>query len=133
MSFFQQTLECGVVLHRSTKLFRFHSMKLLAAPLFVFVIGLTATRAADEAPKLVKVLRNYHDVLGVIPREMNADDARNWSQTEKDMANIILQRRLVDEKRPVAFRIRAEPIEAWPGLTVWCPLPSEEGYPIRMF
>jgi hypothetical protein len=108
-------------------------MRVPASPVFALVIGLTALRGADEAPKPVKVLRNYHDVLGVIPREMNVDDARNWSQTEKDMANLFLQRKLVDEKHPVAFRIRAEPIEAWPGLTVWCPLPSEEGYPIRMF
>lgn len=101
-------------------------MKTILTALLLIISGLPASRAEEP-------VRSYHDLLAVIPKEMNPDFARNWSQSEKDVANKIIKEKIVDAKRRASLRIRAEPVEAWPGLTLWCPLPSEEGYPIRFF
>jgi len=108
-------------------------MKAFLTLSFVLVACFSSGFAADLADKEAKPVKSYRDVLAVIPREMDPHNARHWTKAEKDVANLIIKKKLIATNRRVALRIRAEAVEAWPGLTLWANLPADEGYPIRMF
>ncbi len=81
----------------------------------------------------VKPIHTHQDVLAVIPRELEAENARHWSPAEKEVANILFRKKLVDAKRPAVMRFKVHGVEAWPTMKVWSHLPADEGYAIRTF
>ena len=107
---------------------------LFALVLIIACHGATiSAEDAATAPSKEPTLRTYQDVLGIIPKELEPQDARHWSQAQREVANGILKKKLVEGRRTAAFRLRAEQVEGWPGLTLWANFPADEGYPIRFF
>lgn len=111
-------------------------MKLIPS-LFVFALAqVSFLQAADPAPtkmKEAKPLRTYLDFLAVIPRDMETENARNWSEAQKEVANGLLKKKLVDPRRPAQMRFKVRGVDFWGRFVVWSHLPADEGYSIRVF
>lgn len=119
-------------------------MKMMLPFCFVLICGSTAIGAGapkgdqskpgdEKAVKAQRPVRNYHDVLAVIPKDLEPGNARHWSQPEKDVANIILKKKLVDVKRPASMKLRVADVSSWQTMTPWSHIPNDEGYAIRVF
>jgi hypothetical protein len=92
--------------------------------------------AADDAaakPKQPKPLRRYQDFLAVIPKDMEPENARNWTEAQKEVANGLLKKKLVDTKRPAKMRFKVRGVDFWERFVVWSYLPNDEGYHVRVF
>jgi len=100
----------------------------LASPVF-----LRAADAAQAETGKSKPLRSYHDFLAAIPKDMEPWDARNWTAAQKEVANGILKKKLVDAKRPVRMRFKVHGVDFWGRFVLWSHLPADEGYAIRIF
>lgn len=121
-------------------------MKLLLSLICFVVAGLAAAYAVEPIviksalpaktlplkPKLPPV-RTYHDVLSVIPQDMEPGNASRWGQSEKDVANIILKKKLTDVGRAVSMKVRVSEVSDWGRMIVWATLENDEGYAIRVF
>lgn len=93
-------------------------------------------QAADPVPeksKPAKALRTYHDFLAVIPKDMEPENARRWTDAQKEVANGLLKKKLVEAKRPATMRFKVRGVDFWGRFVVWSHLPSDEGYYIRVF
>lgn len=92
--------------------------------------------AADPAPAKVKPpkpLRTYRDFLVVIPKDMEPENARHWTDAQKEVANGLLKQKLVQVKRPAQMRFKVRGVDHWERFVVWGNLPADEGYSIRIF
>lgn len=93
--------------------------------------------AADPIPptktKQPRALRTYRDFLAAIPKELDPENARNWTDAEKEVANGLLKKKLVDAKRPAKMRLKVRGVDFWGRFVVWGDLPADEGYHIRLF
>ncbi|MCP5558131.1 MAG: hypothetical protein H7A55_10300 [Verrucomicrobiaceae bacterium] len=113
-------------------------------------MGHAGHAAAAEAPIVVKAaipakpptpravlkplpVRTYRDVLAVLPREMEPQNARGWSAAEKEVANIIMKKKLVDTARPAVMKLRVSDVSDWGRMILWATVENEEGYAIRVF
>ena len=92
-----------------------------------------ALAKADPAAKSLKPVRTYRDVLAVIPKDLEPEDARHWSAAQKEVANGLLKKKLVDTQRPARMRFKVHGVDSWQTMTVWSELPADEGYAIRVF
>lgn len=125
-------------------------MKLPSLLLCLFSLVANAALAADGPGVVVKPaipakpaaprpvlkplpVRTYRDVLAVLPREMEPQNARAWSAAEKEVANIIMKKKLVDTARPALMRLRVSEVSDWGRMIVWATVENEEGYAIRVF
>ena len=111
-------------------------MKLTSILLLLALSTASFLRAADPAPvpaKAVKPLRTYPDFLAVIPKDLEPENARKWSDAQKEVANGLLKKKLVDAKRPAQMRFKVRGVDFWGRFVVWTHLPSDEGYSIRVF
>lgn len=84
-------------------------------------------------PKSVRPVRTYKDVLAVLPKDLEPENARDWSEAQKEVANGILKKNLVDRQRPMTMRFKVHGVDHWGRFTVWSHLPADEGYAIRVF
>lgn len=92
--------------------------------------------AADPAPakpKEPKPLRTYRDFLAVIPKDLEPENARKWSDAQKEVANDLFKQKLVETKRPAQMRFKVRGVDHWGRFVVWSYLPNDEGYHIRVF
>jgi hypothetical protein len=80
-----------------------------------------------------KPLASYQDFLAVLPKDMEPENARNWNEAEKEVANGLLKKKLVDTKRPARMQFKVRGVDFWGRFTVWSYLPNDEGYVIRVF
>lgn len=83
--------------------------------------------------KAAKPLRTYHDFLSVIPKDLEPEDARHWTDARKEVANGLLKKKLVEAKRPAKMRFKVRGVDFWERFVVWGVLPSDEGYDVRVF
>lgn len=88
---------------------------------------------ANAKLKEPKPLRTYHDFLAVIPKDLEPENARAWSDAQKEVANGLLKKKLVEAKRPARVRFKVHGVDFWNRLVVWGVLPADEGYHIRIF
>lgn len=97
--------------------------------------GIIQLHAADPIPAKAepKPLRTYQDFLAVIPKEMEPENARNWSDAEKEVANGLMKKKLIDAKRPAQMRFKVRGVDFWGRFVVWSYLPNDEGYYVRVF
>lgn len=110
-------------------------MKLVPILLLAFASA-CFLHAADPAPvktKTPKPLRTWQDFLAVIPKDMEPENARNWTDAQKEVANGLLKTKLVDVKRPATMRFKVRGVDFWERFVVWSYLPNDEGYYIRVF
>ncbi len=89
--------------------------------------------AAPVQPKEPKALRTYRDFLAVIPKDLEPEKARHWSDAQKEVANGLLKKKLVEAKRPARVRFKVHGVDFWGRFVVWGVLPADEGYHIRIF
>lgn len=93
--------------------------------------------AADPIPpsktQQPRPLRTHRDFLAAIPKELEPENARNWTDAEKEVTNGLLKRKLVDTKRPAKMRLKVRGVDFWGRFVVWGDLPADEGYHIRLF
>lgn len=111
-------------------------MKLTPALLLLSLASACPLNAADDAAaqrKQPKPLRSYQDFLAVIPKDMEPENARNWSDAQKEVANGLLKKKLVDTKRPATMRFKVRGVDFWERFVVWSYLPNDEGYHVRVF
>lgn len=111
-------------------------MKLTPLFLLLALAPACLLHAADEAPakaKKPKPLRSYQDFLAVIPKDMEPENARNWSEAQKEVANGLLKKKLVEAKRPAQMRFKVRGVDFWERFVVWSYLPNDEGYHVRVF
>jgi len=111
-------------------------MKLAHALLLVSFTFAGFLHAADPAPaknKAAKPLRTFQDFLAVIPKDLEPENARNWSDAQKEVANGLLKKKLVDAKRPAKMRFKVHGVDFWGRFVLWSHLPADEGYAIRVF
>jgi hypothetical protein len=111
-------------------------MKLMSILLLLALAPACVLDAADPAPakpKAPKPLRTYHDFLAAIPKDLEPENARNWTDAQKEVANGLLKTRLVDTKRPAQMRFKVRGVDFWGRFVVWTHLPADEGYTIRVF
>ena len=104
--------------------------------LAVVPVGQPEVRPAglpDKPAMIMKPVRNYRDVLAVIPKDLEPENARHWSAAQKEVANGLLKKKLVDTRRPATLRFKVHGVDSWPTMTVWSHLPADEGYSIRVF
>lgn len=94
---------------------------------------LNAAEDTPAKPKEPKPLRTYRDFLAVIPKDMEPENARDWSDAQKEVANGLLKKKLVDAKRPAQMRFKVRGVDFWGRCVVWTYLPNDEGYHIRVF
>jgi hypothetical protein len=94
---------------------------------------MNAAEDAPAKPKEPKPLRTYRDFLAVIPKDMEPENARNWTDAQKEVANSLLKKKLVDTKRPAQMRFKVRGVDHWGRFVVWSYLPTDEGYYIRVF
>ncbi len=105
----------------------------------ILLLALASTcflHAADPAPaktKEPKPLRTYRDFLAVIPKDMEPENARKWSDAQKEVANGLFRQKLVETKRPAQMRFKVRGVDFWGRCVVWTYLPADEGYNIRVF
>lgn len=64
---------------------------------------------------------------------MEPENARNWSDAQKEVANGLLKKKLVDAQRPATMRFKVRGVDFWERFVVWSYLPNDEGYHIRVF
>lgn len=83
--------------------------------------------------KEVRALRTYGDFLAVIPKDLEPENARHWTEAQKEVANGLLKKRLVEAKRPAQMRFKVRGVDHWERFVVWGIPPSDEGYYIRIF
>jgi hypothetical protein len=96
--------------------------------------GAEASKSAEAAvEKKPKPVSTYRDVLAVIPKEMEPWNARQWSQSDRDVANTIIQKKIVDARRPASMKLRVGDVADWGRMTLYCEISNDEGYPIRVF
>ncbi|MDZ4401214.1 hypothetical protein [Prosthecobacter sp.] len=111
-------------------------MKLTPVLLLLALAPVCFLHAADPVPaksKEPKPLRTYRDFLAVIPKDLEPENARNWSEAQKEVANGLFKKKLVDAKRPARMRFRVHGVDFWGNFVVWSHLSSDEGYSIRVF
>jgi hypothetical protein len=109
-------------------------MKLLLFILAVFTsVPLHSAEPVGESKKQPKPICSYRDVLSVIPKDLEPDKAREWSPAQKEVANGLLKKKLVEAKRPMRLRFKVHGVDFWERFTVWSHLPADEGYAIRVF
>lgn len=111
-------------------------MKRIFALLLLALAPVWFLHAADPAPvktKASKPLRSYRDFLAVIPKDLEPENARHWSEAQKEVANGLLKTKLVDAKRPVKMRFKVRGVDFWERFVVWSYLPNDEGYYVRVF
>lgn len=97
---------------------------------------LHAASPSSDPPKPArppKALRSYRDFLAVIPKDLEPENARRWSEAQKEVANGLLKKKLVETKRPVTMRFKVRGVDFWERFVVWSHLPADEGYAIRVF
>ncbi|MES2595357.1 MAG: hypothetical protein V4662_08480 [Verrucomicrobiota bacterium] len=90
------------------------------------------TKSTSKA-KPVRQVRSYRDILAALPPELEPENARNWTAAQKEVANGILKKKLVDAQRPMTMRFKVHGVDHWGRFTVWSHLPADEGYAIRVF
>lgn len=90
-------------------------------------------KPAQAKPREVKPLRTYGDFLAVIPKDLEPENARHWTDAQKEVANGLLKKKLVDTKRPAKMRFKVKGVDHWERFVVWGLLPADEGYNIRVF
>jgi hypothetical protein len=111
-------------------------MKLIPTLRLLALAQACLLHAADPAPakmKEAKPLCTHLDFLAVIPRDMEPENARNWSEAQKEVANGLLKKKLVDARRPAQMRFKVRGVDFWGRFVVWSHLPADEGYYIRVF
>lgn len=81
----------------------------------------------------MKPLRTYGDFLAVIPKDLEPENARHWSEAQKEVANGLLKKKLVETKRPARMRFKVRGVDHWERFVVWGLLLADEGYHIRVF
>ena len=111
-------------------------MKLTPLLLLLALAPACFLHAADPAPakpKEPKPLRSYRDFLAVIPKDMEPENARKWSDAQKEVANGLFKKKLVETKRPAQMRFKVRGVDHWGRFVVWSYLPADEGYYIRVF
>ena len=111
-------------------------MKLTPALLLLSLASaclLNAAEGAPTKPKGPKPLRTYQDFLAVIPKDMETENARNWTDAQKEVANGLLKKKLVDTKHPAKMRFKVRGVDFWERFVVWSYLPNDEGYHVRVF
>jgi hypothetical protein len=104
--------------------------------LLLALVSVCLLQAADPVPvktKAPKPLRSYHDFLAVIPKYLEPENARKWTDSQKEVANGLLKQKLVDAKRPARMRFKVRGVDFWGRFVVWSYLPNDEGYFIRAF
>jgi|GEM_PF-1181063 hypothetical protein len=108
-------------------------------PLTLLLLALAQAcflHAADPAPARIKepkALRTHQDFLAVIPKDLEPENARNWTDAQKEVANGLLKKKLVDARRPAQMRFKVRGVDYWGRFVVWSHLPADEGYFIRVF
>ncbi|MCX6857025.1 MAG: hypothetical protein NTV80_19210 [Verrucomicrobia bacterium] len=105
----------------------------LVSLLVAAMVANTLPGAEPVQVKAVKPLRTYHDFIAVIPKDLEPEQARNWSEAQKEVANGILKKKLVDTKRPAVMRFKVHGVDFWGRFVLWTHLPADEGYSIRVF
>jgi hypothetical protein len=104
---------------------------------FLSMAALAGTLAGAEPfqtkPNQVRPVRTYQDFLAALPKDLEPENARNWSDAQKEVANGIFKKKLVDTKRPVRMRFKVRGVDFWGRFVVWTHLASDEGYYIRVF
>lgn len=111
-----------------------HAKLLLGILSAAMLIGtLPAAEPAPPQPRPVRPVRTYRDVLAALPRELEPENARHWSEAQKEVATGILKKKLVDTQRPMKMRFKVHGVDHWGRFTVWSHLPADEGYSIRVF
>lgn len=115
-------------------------MKLAPILLLLSLASAFCLKAADDVapkpkpkPKPPVPLRTYADFLAVIPKDMEPENARNWTDAQKEVANGLLKKKLVDTKRPAKMRFKVRGVDFWGRFVVWSYLPNDEGYFVRVF
>lgn len=111
-------------------------MKLTPVLLLLALAPVCFLHAAEDAPtkpKEPKPLRSYPDFLAVIPKDMEPENARKWSDAQKEVANGLLKKKLVEAKRPTQMRFKVRGVDFWERFVVWSYLPNDEGYHVRVF
>lgn len=112
-------------------------MNSMSALLLLALVSASFLNAAEAdpkpEPKAVKVLRAYGDFLAVIPKDLEPENARHWSDAQKEVANGLLKKKLVETKRPAKMRFKVKGVDHWERFVVWGLLPADEGYYIRVF
>lgn len=104
------------------------------ALIFLALASACLLPAAEPAKaKPVKPLRTLGDFLAVIPKDLEPENARNWTEAQKEVANGLLKTKLVDTKRPARMRFKVRGVDFWERFVVWSYLPNDEGYHIRVF
>ncbi|MGV3659612.1 MAG: hypothetical protein ACO1TE_05495 [Prosthecobacter sp.] len=88
---------------------------------------------APAKPKEAKPLRRYGDFLAVIPKDLEPENARHWTDAQKEVASGLLKKKLVETKRPARMRFKVRGVDFWERFVVWGLLPADEGYYIRVF
>lgn len=96
-------------------------------------LALHGAEPRGEGKKPAKLIRGYRDVLAVIPKDLEPEKAREWSPAQKEVANWLLKKKVVDVRRPVRMRFKVHGVDFWGRFTVWSHLPADEGYAIRVF
>jgi hypothetical protein len=89
------------------------------------------SRAAQR--KEPKPLRSYPDFLAVIPKDLEPENARNWSDAQKEVANGLLKKKLVDTNARRRCASKCAAWTFWERFVVWSYLPNDEGYYVRVF
>lgn len=89
--------------------------------------------AEPVKPKPGKPLHTFGDFIAVIPKDLEPENARNWTEAQKEVANGLLKKKLVDAKRPAQMRFKVHGVDFWGRFVVWSHLPADEGYAIRVF
>jgi hypothetical protein len=112
-------------------LLRMNSIPALLLAALVSACLLPAAEPAKAKP--VKPLRTFGDFLAVIPKDLEPENARNWTDAQKEVANGLLKTKLVDAKRPATMRFKVRGVDFWERFVVWSYLPNDEGYHIRVF
>lgn len=105
---------------------------------FALLLAVLASACLLDAAEPVKAkpdkpLRTFGDFLSVIPKDMEPENARNWSDAQKEVANGLLKKKLVDAQRPATMRFKVRGVDFWERFVVWSYLPNDEGYFIRVF
>lgn len=111
-------------------------MKLVSILLLLALAPAGFLPAADPTPvkpREPKPLRAYRDFLAVIPKDLEPENARNWTDAQKEVANGVLKKKLVDAKRPATMRFKVRGVDFWERFVVWSYLPNDEGYYVRVF
>jgi hypothetical protein len=102
------------------------------APLVLLSLASACLLHAAE-PAKPKPLRTFGNFLAVIPKDLEPENARHWSDAQKEVANGLLKKKLVDAKRPAVMRFKVHGVDFWGRFVLWSHLPADEGYSIRVF